>query len=529
MNSDLYFRVKALRSLRALTSVSIVALMALLPAAASAETLKEALTAAYLFNPTLKGARSQLRATDNGVARAKSGYRPTITGTLQDGFEDTRTRVRSNFPPGASIPVNGIPGVAALPLSSLSGGGSNGTFNPRSASVALQQNIFDGFRTYNSVKGAEAQVEAGREDLRGSEQSVLLNATTAYMNVVRDQSIVNLRQNNVKVLSEQLRAAEDRFKVGEITRTDVAQARATLAGAQADLSIAQGTLYSSRAAFAQFIGHPPGTLKDPGPATKLLPRTLEDAIAIGEAENPGILGAIFRERAQEHVVKQTKGQLLPSVTLNASYTKGAQTSSPSIEQLDDARITGNVNIPIYEAGSVSAQIREAIETLSQRRQQIDEQRESTRANVTSAWGLLIAARGNVASGQVQVEATGIALQGVREEERVGQRTVLDTLNSEQQNLNAQVNLVSFRRDLVVASYSVLSAMGRLTAYDIALQAELYDPTRNYGEVKDAWYGWGASVESEQDPHVAPVRDSGRTPGQKSTDGPAYTQKLPPIP
>ncbi len=183
-------------------------------------------------------------------------------------------------------------------------------------------------------------------------------------------------------------------------------------------------------------------------------------------------------------------------------------------------------MPLYEAGAISAQIRQAIENLSAARQNIDVQREAARANVSSQWGLIVAARGNVAAGKSAIEATRIALQGVREEERVGQRTILDVLNSEQQYLNAQVGLVSFQRDLVVASYGVLAAEGRLTAYDISLQAELYDPTRYYGEVKDAWYGWGASTESREDPRVAPVEKPGRTEGQKSTDGPAYTQHLP---
>jgi len=186
-------------------------------------------------------------------------------------------------------------------------------------------------------------------------------------------------------------------------------------------------------------------------------------------------------------------------------------------------------VPIYQAGAVSAQIRQATETLSLARQQIDVQREAARQNVMSQWGLIIAARGNIAAGKSAVESTRIALEGVREEERVGQRTILDVLNSEQQNLNAQVFLVAFQRDLVVASYSVLAGMGRLTAYDIALAAELYDPTRYYGEVKDAAFGWGPSVESAEDPRVAPVTDPGRTPDQKSTDGPAYTQYLPQIP
>jgi outer membrane protein len=502
-----------------------------------AETLKEALTAAYLYNPTLKAARAQLRATDNNVSLAKSGYRPTVSAVLQDGYENARTKLATTGP-NASLPLCApvAPGVAcptasSIPLSSLTGASAaNGPSNPRNAQIVLQQNVFDGFRTHNNVKGAEAQVEAGREDLRSAEIGVLLNAATAYMNVVRDQAIVSLRQSNVKVLAEQLRAAEDRFKVGEVTRTDVAQAQSGLAQSQADLSIAQGTLYGDQAQFAQYIGHPPGTLRDPGPPQKLLPKSLQDAIATAEAENPGVLGAIFRERAQEHQVKQLKGQLLPSLSFNASYGWSNQPfGAPSVGFEGDGRVYGQLNIPLYEAGSISAQIRQGIETLSQARQNIDAQRELARANVSAQWGLIVAAKGNVAAGKSAAEATKIALQGVREEERVGQRTILDVLNASQQNLNAGVNLVSFQRDLVVASYGVLAATGRLTASDIALQAELYDPTRYYGEVKDQWYGWGAALEDREDQRVAPVQDPGRTSGQRSTDGPAYTQKMPQIP
>jgi outer membrane protein len=506
-----------------------------------AETLKESLTAAYLYNPTLKAARAQLRSTDNGVSLAFSGYRPTITATFQDGFQDLRSRVQKTSSTPGFLPVCPVTvafdgtcptnNATSLPLNTISGSGAiNGTSNPRSAQIAIQQNVFDGFRTYNSVKGAEAQVEAGREDLRSAEINVLLNAATAYMNVVRDQAIVRLRQNNVRVLAEQLRATEDRFKVGEVTRTDVAQAQSGLAQSQADLSIAQGTLYGDQAVFAQFIGHPPANLRDPGPPWRLLPGTLQGAINITQAENPGILGAIFRERAQEHQVKQVKGQLLPSLSVTASYTKAAQPFGlPNIVQEDDTRVFGTLTVPLYQAGSVDAQIRQAIETLSAIRQQIDEQRELARQNVSSQWGLIVAAKGNVAAGKSATEATRIALEGVRQEEKVGQRTILDVLNSEQQYLNAQVNLVSFQRDLVVASYGVLAAMGRLTAYDIALQAELYDPARYYSNVKDAWLGWGAAIDDREDPRVAPVIDPGRTPWQTSTDGPAYTQKLPQIP
>ncbi len=463
--------------------------------AAKAETLLDALTAAYLYNPTLKAARAQLRATDEEVARAKSGFRPTIVGDIQHSYQNVDTR-----PPS----------------------GLEGDSYPRSYSITLNQPIFRGFRTINAVRGAEALVEAGREDLRASEYQVLLDAITAFGDVVRDQAILSLRQNNLKVLGEQLRATNERFNVGEVTRTDVAQARARENGATSDLSAARAALQASRATYARLIGHQPGTLRDPGPARRLVPPTLNEALARGEGENPVILAAIFRERAQDHIVKQTKGELLPSVDLQANYTRSYD-NSDNVDRTEVTTVTGRVTVPIYEAGEVSARIRQNIETRSQLRHQIDEARELVRSNVTSAWGSLVSARAQIQSGGSQVEANRIALSGVREEEKVGQRTVLDVLNAEQELLNAEVLLATARRDLVVASYGLLATMGQLSSYGLELSVEQYDPTRHYKEVRDKAWGWRTSVEaSEAEPTVAPVTDPGRTPGQSRLDGPAYT-------
>ena len=351
---------------------------------------------------------------------------------------------------------------------------------------------------------------------------MLLDAITFYVNVVRDAALLELQLNNLKVLTEQERATKERFDVGEVTRTDVAQSQASTATAQSSVSSARATLQASRATYAQLIGHAPGSLRDPGPAKRLVPKSLQEALAHGESENPTILGAVFRERAQDHIVKQTKGQLLPSVDLQASLTRSID-SGGGTDKIDTATVTGRVSIPIYEAGLVSAQIRENIETRSQLRHLIDEARELVRANVTSAWGTLVSARALITSGTAGVDANNVALAGVREEEKVGQRTVLDVLNAEQSLLNAQVLLTTSRRDLVVASYSLLSTLGRISAYDLELQVEQYDPSRHYGEVRDKWFGWRTSYEStEAEPTVAPVTDPGRTPGQAKTDGPAYT-------
>jgi outer membrane protein len=461
---------------------------------AQAESLRDALASAYLYNPTLKAARAQLRATDEEVAIAKSGFRPTITGDIQHSYQDVRTR-----PPG------------------LGGGDSY----PRSYGVTLNQPIFRGFRTINAVKGAEALVEAGREDLRASEQTVLLDSITAFVDVVRDQALLDLRQNNVKVLGEQNRATKERFDVGEVTRTDVAQAEARSSGAASALSAARAALQASRATYARLIGRQPGTLRDPGPARRLIPRSLQEALARGEGENPTILASIFRERSQDHIVKQTKGELLPSVDLQANYTRSYD-GGGGVEREEVTTVTGRVTVPIYEAGEVSARIRQNIETRSQLRHQIDEARELVRSNVTSAWGTLVATRAQIISDGAQSEANRVALAGVREEEKVGQRTVLDVLNAEQELLNAEVALTTSKRDLVVASYALLSSMGIIGSSDLDLAVEQYDPTLHYKEIRNKWWGWHTSTEaSEPEPTVAPVTDPGRTPNQEHLDGPAY--------
>jgi outer membrane protein len=462
---------------------------------AQAESLSEALSTAYLYNPTLKSARAQLRATDENVARAKSGFRPTVTGQADHSYTHVETK-----PPSAY----------------------EGDSYPRNYSVTLSQPLFSGFRSINAVKGAEAGVEAGREDLRSAEQQVLLDAVTYYVNVVRDQALLNLQENNLKVLDEQLKATQDRFDVGEVTKTDVAQARARSSGATSQISAARANLQTSRAGYAQVIGRSPGTLRDPGPARRL-PKTLEQALQIGERENPSIIAAIFRERAQEHAVKQARGELLPSLNLQAGYTRSFDGSVPGRE--DVTTVTGVLTVPIYEAGEVSARIRQGVETQSQLRHQIDAAREQVHANVISAWGTYTAARAQIRSDAAQVEANRVALAGVKEEEKVGQRTVLDVLNAEQELLNSQVSLTTSKRNLAVASYALLSATGQISAANLELSVEQYDPTNHYRDVSDKWYGWDVDVEpSETAPKVAPVKAKGKTADQPSGDGPAYREQ-----
>lgn len=343
-------------------SAAVILLFGLLGAPAQGETLRDALASAYLTNPQLKAQRAALRAVDENVARAKSGYRPTVSGQADHSAQDTKMRPDFLDESGAS--------------------------NPRTYVVGLTQPIFRGFRTINAVRGAEAEVEAGREDLRSVEQQVLLSATQYYLDVVRDMAIVSLKENNVKVLAEQLKATENRFQVGEVTKTDVSQSRAGLSGGQSDLAVSRATLQVSRANYERVIGRAPNRLATPEPIDHALPTSLEFALQVGGAENPTIMAAIYRERAQDHAIDETRGELLPQVNLQANYTAQYNPQHGWKEQ-DVGVVTGRVTIPLYQAGEVGARVRQGVETRSQLRQVIDQTRQQVIANVTSAWSQVV--------------------------------------------------------------------------------------------------------------------------------------------
>ena len=430
---------------------------------AVAESLSDALGSAYKTNPRLDAARATLRATDEEVPRAKAGYRPTVTGTASAGYQRTDTSPKSQL---------------------------DGEVHPKSYGVNVVQPIFRGFRTLNGVRVAEANVRAGRETLRTAEQVVMLDTVTSYMDVVRDQAIVRLRENNVQVLSKELKATQDRFSVGEVTRTDVAQAEARKAAAVSALDAAKSSLKTSRGTFERVVGHPPSNLKDQKPQEKLLPKALDEAIAIGTKENPAVVGALYREQAAKHSVDLTFGELLPTVQLEAAYAHNYDTSK-LIDEQEVSSVTGRVNIPLYPAGEVQARVRQSKHTHVSRLQEIEQNRTETQAGVVSAWSQLVAARAQLISDRAQVAATRTALAGVREEERVGQRTLLDVLNAEQEALNAEVSLVTTQRNLVVASYTVLNSIGRLTMPELGVVDQVYDPDAHYWEVRRKW--WGVSI------------------------------------
>jgi outer membrane protein len=429
-------------------------------APAQAETISGALAKAYVFSPDLNAQRAATRAVDETVPRAMSGYRPTVTATADSGRQYAETTARPN-------------GV---------------TTNPRGVGVTVNQNLWNGNRTANGVRQAESQILQSRETMRQTEQTLLGNAAAAYMNVLRDTAILNLRRNNVDVLEEQLRQVRDRFAVGEVTRTDVAQSEAALAQGRSDAFVAQSNLQNSLAAYRQFIGEQPKSLSPAQPLERLAPRSLDQALATSQSEHPSIQAALHNADAAELAVKLAEGQLYPTVGVTGNVSKRYDLSNAPGANAYTASIIGQLSVPIYEGGAVYALVRQTKEQLGQARLLADLQREQVRAQVVSAWGVWQNSRLVIDAVQAQVRAAEIALNGVREEARVGQRTTLDVLNAQQALLNARVNLVTAQRDRVVGSYTLLSAVGRLSAGTLGLNVAAYDPTVHYDQVKGKWIG-----------------------------------------
>lgn len=459
-----------------ITSTTRVALMAsvmavgigLTQAPATAASLKSALAQAYKYNPRIDAERARLRATDEAVTQARAGYRPRITGTADIGKEESRNRFTT---------LN--PFIAG-----------QRTSTPRGYSIGFTQNVFDGFQTTSAVREAEANVRAGRELLRDIERTVLLEAATAYMDVVRDQAIVRLRQNNVRVLSREERATQDRFSVGEVTKTDVSQAQARRAAAVSALDLARSNLKQSRANYKRVVGTSPSNLRQPNIPMSLIPKSLPAAISVGLNESPTIIGSLYLEQASRHTVDRIRGQLLPQVSLEGSYTNRFDLSSTTAEN-ETTSITGRVTVPFYQGGAVTSQVRAAKHTHVSRLQEIEEARTIVRRDVTASWADLQAANAQLRSDQLQVRANQTALTGVREEEKVGQRTLLDVLNAEQELLNAQVALATTQRNRVVAGYALIATLGRLDSVALGLTADVYDPEVHYNEVRRKW--WGISI------------------------------------
>jgi outer membrane protein len=431
-------------------------------------TLEQALVQAYQNNPQVNAQRALVRATDEAVPQALSGYRPRISGTYNYGVTWTETTTEVQRPvPNRSREVT--------------------RFYPATVGAQLQQNVFNGFQTANRTRQAESQVFAARETLRVIEQTVLLDAATVYMNVLRDTAVLELQRRNVEVIQEQLRQTRDRFNVGEVTRTDVAQAESRVAAAQSQFLSAQANLTTSRAAYRRVIGVDPGRLGNGTPVDRFVPRSLDLAVAQGQSENPSVTAAEFGVDVAQLQVRVNEGSLYPVVTVTGNIQQSYHPADTVLRSMN-ASVVGQITVPIYQGGQEYSLIRQAKETVGQRRLELAQNRDQARANVVQSWGQLDAAKAQIDATRSQVTAAEIALNGVREEARVGQRTTLDVLNATQELLNARVALVTAQRDRVVASYTLLSAVGRLSVPVLGLQVPLYDPMIHYQQVRDAWIG-----------------------------------------
>ena len=433
-----------------------------------AESISGALSRAYGGNPDLNQQRAGTRASDENLPRATAGWRPTASGTVSYGYQFENSRIGSGVGNGFAS--------------------SNSATVPGTFGVNVTQNLFNGNRTVNGVRQAESNILQSRESLRNNEQNVLQNGATAYMNVLRDTAILSLRKNNITVLEEQLRQTRDRFNVGEVTRTDVAQAESSLASARSDYFTAQANLQNSIANYRQIIGVQPTRLEPARPIEALLPRTLDAAVAISLEEHPAVQAALHAVDAAALQVKLVEGELYPTVNLVGAVAQNTDYQGVPGQRILTASVLGQVSIPIYTGGEVYARARQSKELLGQARLQADLQRDMIRAAVVSTWGQLETARAVIQSSQAAVKAAEIALNGVREEAKVGQRTTLDVLNAQQLLLNTRVSLVSAERDRVVASYAVKAAIGQLSAVNLSLNVIPYDPTIHFDQVKDKWIG-----------------------------------------
>jgi outer membrane protein len=439
--------------------------------AARGQTLESALMQAYQNNPSLNSQRAATRAIDEGVPQALSGYRPKVAITGVGGEQTSSTTSKTiNFGLGTYSTVAGYN-------------------SPASVGATVTQTLFNGFQTANRTRQAESAVLAARATLRLTEQTVLLNAATAYMNLLRDTAILDLQRRNVEVLQEQLRQTRDRFNVGEVTRTDVAQAESSLAAGRSQVLLAEANYTASVATYRQVIGSEPGKLSPASPVDRFSPHSLPGAIAVSSANNPAVTTAQYNVDVALEAVKVAEGALYPTVTVQGSYQKNWLTpQSLSVMDSYNASVLGTLSVPIYQGGAEYSLIRQAKETLGQKRLDLDSARDQIRQNVVQAWGQLDAAKANINATQAQVQASEIALNGIREEARVGQRTTFDVLTAQQTLVNARVALVTAQHDRVVASYTLLSAVGRLSPEVLALRVPVYDATVHYKQVRDSWAG-----------------------------------------
>jgi outer membrane protein len=432
--------------------------------AARAEALPEALAKAYQSNPQLNAERARQRATDENVPQALAGYRPQIVASLSGGLQAVRNLLPDNTVQSA-------------------------TLKPWTIGVTVTQTLFNGFKTANSVRVAELQVQSGREALRNVGQGVLLDAATAYSNVLANQSLVEAQRSNVAFLRETVGITQKRLNAGDVTPTDTSQAEARLARGLADLNAAEVGLAISQATYTQVIGNPPAQLRAAEPVDRYLPRSRDEATALAFNEHPAVQAASFDVDVASTTIHVAESSLLPTITLQGNASHSSQSDQTlGTFRTDQATILGQLNAPIYDGGTAASQTRQAKELAAQSRLVLDQVRNQARTAAVAAWAANEGAKIAVAASESEVRAATVALQGVQKEAAGGQRTTLDVLNSQQDLISAKARLIGAQRDRVIASYTLLSAIGRLDVKTLALNTPDYLPEVHYHQVRDAWHG-----------------------------------------
>src|SRR6201991_2348004 len=442
----------------------VAACLGFVTTAACAESLPEALVKAYQTTPQLNAERARQRGTDENLPQALAGYRPQIIASLGVGLQAVRNLLPDNTFQSA-------------------------TLKPWTIGVTVTQTLFNGFKTANSVRVAEFQVKSGREALRNVGQGVLLDAVTAYSNVLANQSLVEAQRSNVAFLRETLAITQRRLNAGDVTPTDTAQAEARLSRGLADLNAAEVNLAISQATYAQVIGNPPARLSPADPVDRYLPRSRDDAIALAFKTHPAVLAAGFDVDVATTSINVAESSLYPTVTLQGSVSR-SRDGDPTLSVFgtDQASVIGQVTAPIYDGGAAASQTRQAKEVSAQSRLVLDQVRNQARTAATGAWVAHEGAKIAVSASESEVRAAGVALQGVQKEAAGGQRTTVDVLNSQQDLISAKARLIGAQRDRVIASYTLLSAIGKLDVKTLALNTPDYLPEVHYHQVRDAWHG-----------------------------------------
>ncbi|WP_375779922.1 TolC family outer membrane protein [Bradyrhizobium sp. ma5] len=432
--------------------------------AVRAESLPEALVKAYQTNPQLNAERARQRATDENVPQALAGYRPQISAGLSLGLQAVRDQLPGNVIQGA-------------------------TLKPWQIGVTVTQTLFNGFKTANSVRVAELQVQSGREALRNVGQGVLLDAVTAYTNVLANQTLVEAQRANVAFLKETQAITQRRLNAGDVTPTDTAQAEARLNRGLSDLNAAEVNFAISQATYSQVVGSAPSQLRPAETIDRLLPRSREDSIALAVREHPAVMAAGFDVDVASTSIRVAESSLMPNVTLQGSVSR-SRDSDPTLGTFgtDQASVIGQVTQPIYDGGTAASQTRQAKEVAAQSRLVLDQVRNQAKTAVVSAWVANEGAKIAVSASESEVKAAEVALAGVQKEAAGGQRTTVDVLNAQQDLITARARLIGAQRDRVIACYTLLSATGRLDVKTLNLKTPDYLPEVHYHQVRDAWHG-----------------------------------------